>query len=402
MRRFLWGQNTQWIAVWMLLSFFCACDDHGDKETWKRASWSPDQAGVALIAGEDGTDLLISLQPEFSWRKLAKAREKHQFLHPLWLKDEGGAWLIGIFEIGAISDASGGKDDDPVFRIYRVDDGTSLDSLAESVNTEIMAMEDLLTVQAGLESESLLYAGKIQDHWEIREHLLGLPGARTIVASQATDFNVLIAENLQWIAVLEEGPEAGPVLSIYPIRVAWSGPAARWALDNILYTSEIKAEWTWKLRSGSPDGAWVLLEGRAGGESTLLLCRPMDRLAVDIPLHGRLEKLRWSASSRYLAYQEERAADAGHHTMLMIYDCYSNNTRSIALDSSIEMLGWSPDGDILLGSESDHMKTLTRLDPQLGRRTLLLVAGEEDELLVSTAGRIALYHGQVPGPLPNK
>jgi hypothetical protein len=63
MRRFQWGPNIRWVAAWLLLSLACSCDDHGGQETWKRASWSPDQAGVALIAGEDGADLLISLQP---------------------------------------------------------------------------------------------------------------------------------------------------------------------------------------------------------------------------------------------------------------------------------------------------------------------------------------------------
>jgi hypothetical protein len=400
MRRFQWGLNLRWVATWLLLSLTCSCDDHGgSQETWKRASWSPDQAGVALIAGEDGTDLLISLQPEPNWRVLAKAREKHQFLHPLWLKDEGGAWLIGVFEISASGDKN---NEEAVFRIYRTDDGTSLDSLAEAASLEIMAMKELLTVQAGPESESLLYAGEIQGHWEIREHHLGLPGARTIVASQATEFKALIAENSQWVAILEEGPEAGPLLSIYPLRVAWSGPVAQWALNNILYMSESKTERNWRLRSWSPDGAWVLLEGRAGGESTLLLCRPMDRLTVDIPLHGRLERVCWSASSRYLAYQEQRAAEAGHLKRLMIYDCYSNNTTSIALDLVFEMLGWSPDGGILLGSGSDQTKTLTRLDPQRGRRTLLMAAAEEVEILVSSAGQIALYHGQLPSPLLEK
>ena len=394
MRHFRWNKFMTRLAAVGLIGLMCGCEDHGEQNLWNNAAWSPDQTQVAVVAGDEGKDLMLGNWPSGTWLKLAVAADKHRFFHPLWLSDQHGRPLISVFEIDA--DGKDKETEDNRLRFFRANDGAGLDDLAACASHEILAMEDLQSVQAGAGRSTLIYAGKTQGHWQVREIELGLPGARTLLAENNDSNQALVSGDGMWLAVLREPYSPNATIMVYPTQVSWMEPTAEWQPDDLLHKSYIENRCNWKLRSWSPDGAWLLAEARET-EGRLLLLRPMDRRAIVLPLNGRVRETIWSETGRYLAYREERTVAKTRCDWIIIYDIYSNTSQSKSLDSDAVLVAWSPACGLLLRSESGNIGTLTCLDLAQKINLYTLTWSDNQELLVSPMGRILLYPERLAG-----
>lgn len=394
MRRSRLKRTLAWVAGCGLIGLMCGCEDHGEQDLWNNAAWSPDQTQVVVVAGDEGQDLMLGNWPSGTWLKLAEAADKHRFFHPLWLSDRHGRQLISVFEIDA--DGKDKETEDNRMRFFQANDGASLDELATSASHEILAMEDLQSVQAGAGRSALIYAGKAQGHWEVREIELGLPGARTLLVDNDSS-RTLVSGDGMWLAVLREPHSPDATILIYPTQVPWMEPTAIWPPNELLHESYIKSRNTWKLRSWSPDGAWLLAEARDTAEGRLLLLRPMDHRTIVLPLNGRVRETLWSETGRYLAYREERSVAKTRCDWIIIYDIYSNTSQFMALDSEAVLTAWSPTCGILLGSESGNIGTLSCLDLAQRINLPMLTWSDNQELLVSPMGRFLLFPERLAG-----